>query len=87
MGAGTATTITQAIAGLGDGRILARAPGENGLNSEEDNPQGAPVRVTSGRTRLLPADWAPGGHQRPEELPRPSRVSLERVSSYDPKAA
>ena len=43
--------------------------------------------MASGRTRLLPADWAPGGHQRPEELPRPSRVSLERVSSYDPKAA
>jgi hypothetical protein len=42
MGAGTATTITQAIAGLGDGRILARAPGENGLNSEKDNPQEPP---------------------------------------------
>src|ERR671911_2038435 len=45
----------------------------------------SPVRVAGGRARLLPADWAPGGHQRPEELPRPSRVSLERVSSYDPK--
>ena len=43
--------------------------------------------MASGRTRLHPADWAPGGHQRPEELPWPSRVSLERVSSYDPKAA
>jgi hypothetical protein len=29
-----------------------------------------PVRLTGGRTRLLPADWAPGGHRRPEELPR-----------------
>jgi hypothetical protein len=47
----------------------------------------SPVRVASGRTRLHPADWAPGGRQRPEELPWPSRVSLERVSSYDPKAA
>jgi hypothetical protein len=53
---------------------------------EKDDPQ-EPVRVAGGRTRLLPADWAPEGHQRPEELPRPSRVSLERVSSYDPKAA
>jgi hypothetical protein len=44
------------------------------------------VRVAGGRTRLLSGDWAPRGHQRPEELPWPSRASLERVSSYDPKA-
>ena len=55
-------------------------------NLEKDNPQ-EPRPVAGGRTRLLPADWAPGGRQRPEELPWPSRVSLERVSSYDPKAA
>src|SRR5215211_4388213 len=45
----------------------------------------SPVRVTGGRTRLLPADWAPGGHQRPEELPRSSRVSLERVLVLRPE--
>src|SRR6266511_1200335 len=47
----------------------------------------SPVRLTGGRTRLLPADWAPGGRQCPEELPSPSRASIERVSSCDPKAA
>ena len=66
--------------------ILAWAPGEDGPNLRRTTPK-SPVRVTRGRTRLLPADWAPGGRQRPEELPWPSRVSLERVSSYDPKAA
>jgi hypothetical protein len=66
--------------------ILAWAPGEDGPNLRTTTPK-SPVRVASGRTRLHPADWAPGGHQRPEELPWPSRVSLERVSSYDPKAA
>src|SRR5215218_9068659 len=66
--------------------ILAWTPGEDGPNLRTTTPRN-PVRVADGRTRLLPADWAPGGHQRPEELPRPSRVSLERVSSYDPKAA
>jgi hypothetical protein len=66
--------------------ILAWAPGEDGPNLRRTTPK-SPVRVAGGRTRLLPADWAPGGHQRPEELPWPSRVSLERVSSYDPKAA
>jgi hypothetical protein len=71
---------------LGGWPILARAPGEDGPNLQRTTPK-SPIRVASGRTRLLPADWAPGGHQRPEELPRPSRVSLERVSSYDPKAA
>ncbi|MDF2745683.1 MAG: hypothetical protein K0S88_7064, partial [Actinomycetia bacterium] len=25
-----------------------------------------PVRLTGGQARLLPADWAPGGHRRPE---------------------
>jgi hypothetical protein len=45
----------------------------------------SPVRVAGGRTRLLPADWAPGGHQCPEELPRPSRVSLERVLVLRPE--
>src|SRR5918996_5641574 len=64
--------------------ILAWAPGEDGPNLRRTPPK-SPVRVTSGRTRLLPADWAPGGHQRPEELPRPSRVSLERVSSLRPE--
>jgi hypothetical protein len=66
--------------------ILARAPGEDGPNSDKDNPQGP---RPGGRRANPPAPgrWAPGGHQRPEELPRPSRVSLERVSSYDPKAA
>ena len=66
--------------------ILAWAPGEDGPNLRRTTPK-SPVRMAGGRTRLLPADWAPGGHQRPEELPRPSRVSLERVSSSDPKAA
>src|SRR5215218_10603583 len=53
---------------------------------EKDNPQ---EPRPGGRRADPPAPgrWAPGGHQRPEELPRPSRVSLERVSSYDPKAA
>src|SRR5512132_1482278 len=66
--------------------ILAWAPGEDGPNLRRTTPK-SPVRVASGRTHLHPADWAPGGHRRPEELPRPSRVSLERVSSSDPKAA
>ena len=66
--------------------ILAWAPGEDGRTLRRTTPK-SPVRVAGGRTRLLPADWAPGSHQRPEELPWPSRVSLERVSSYDPKAA
>src|SRR5918992_5915445 len=46
-----------------------------------------PVRLTGGQARLLPADWAPGGHRCPEELPRPSRERLEEVPSYDPEAA
>src|SRR5215207_7508797 len=46
-----------------------------------------PVRLTGGQARLLPADWAPGGHRRPEELPWPSRERLAKVPSYDPKAA
>jgi hypothetical protein len=71
---------------LGRWPILAWAPGEDGPNLRRTTPKN-PVRVAGGRTRLLPGDWAPGGHQRPEELPWPSRVSLERVSSYDPKAA
>ena len=66
--------------------ILAWTPGEDGPNLRTMTPRN-PVRVADGRIRLLPADWAPGGHQRPEELPWPSRASLERVSSYDPKAA
>jgi hypothetical protein len=66
--------------------ILAWAPGEDGLSLRRTTPK-SPVRVAGGRTSLHPADWAPGGHQPPEELPWPSRVSLERVSSYDPKAA
>jgi hypothetical protein len=32
-----------------------------------------------------PGRWAPGGHQRPEELPWPSRVSLERVLVLRPE--
>src|SRR5215212_11822213 len=53
---------------------------------ENDNPQ--EPRPGDGRADPpAPGRWAPGGHQRPEELPWPSRVSLERVSSYDPKAA
>jgi hypothetical protein len=71
---------------LGRWPILARAPGEDGPNLRRTTPKN-PVRVAGGRTRLLPADWAPGGHQCPEELPRPSRVSLERASSYGPRAA
>ena len=59
---------------------------EDGSNLTRTTPKSS-VRLTGGRTRLLPADWAPGGRQCPEELPRPSRVSLERVSSCDPKAA
>jgi hypothetical protein len=66
--------------------ILARAPGQDGLNSEKDNPQ-EPRQGGRRANPPAPGRWAPGGHQRPEELPRPSRVSLERVSSYDPKAA
>jgi hypothetical protein len=62
------------------------APGEGGPDLRRTTPK-SPVRVVGGRARLLPGDWAPGGHQCPEELPWPSRVSLERVSSYDPKAA
>src|SRR5436190_1558642 len=46
-----------------------------------------PVRLTGGQARLLPADWAPGGHRRPEELPWPSRERLAKVPSYDPEAA
>jgi hypothetical protein len=83
---GTGTASAAGRVRLGRWPILARAPGEDGPNSEKDNPQ-EPRPGDSGRTRLLPADWAHGGHQCPEELPWPSRVSLERVSSYDPKAA
>ena len=40
----------------------------------------SPVRVASGRTRLLPADWAPGGRQvprgTPTAFPRLARESL-----------
>jgi hypothetical protein len=43
--------------------------------------------LTGGQARLLPADWAPGGHRRPEELPWPSRERLAKVPSYDPEAA
>ena len=64
--------------------ILAWAPGEDGPNLRRTTPK-SPVRVTGGQTRLLPADWAPGGHQRPEELPRPSRVSLEKVLVLRPE--
>ena len=67
-------------------QILVGASGEDGPNLRRTTPKN-PVRVAGGRTRLLPADWAPGGHQRPEELPRPSRASLERAPSHDPKAA
>jgi hypothetical protein len=69
-----------------DGRSWPGRPVRMARTLRRTTPK-SPVRVAGGRTRLLPADWAPGGHQRPEELPRPSRVSLERVSSYDPKAA
>ena len=48
--------------------ILAWAPGEDGPNLKRTTPE-SPVRVASGRARLLPADWAPGGHQRPEGTP------------------
>ena len=44
--------------------ILGWAPGEDGPNLRRTTPK-SPVRVASGRTRLLPADWAPGGRQRP----------------------
>ncbi len=57
-------------------------PGENKVTTPRN-----PVRLTGGQARLLPADWAPGGHRRPEELPRPSRERLEEVPSYDPEAA
>jgi hypothetical protein len=60
------------------------ATGEDSPNLRRTTPK-SPVRVTGGRTRLLPADWAPGGHQRPEELPRPSRVSLEKVLVLRPE--
>ena len=75
------------------GLLQRRGKADPGVGAKEDGPNlrrttpKSPVRVARGRTRLLPADWAPGGHQCPEELPWPSRVSLERVSSYDPKAA
>jgi hypothetical protein len=71
---------------LGRWPILAWAPGEDGPNLRRTTPKN-PVRVAGGRTRLLPADWAPGGHQCPEELSQPSRVSLERASSHGPRAA
>src|SRR5215218_4879936 len=66
--------------------ILAWAPGEDGLSLRRTTPK---EPRPGGRRANPPAPGrlGPGGHQRPEELPRPSRVSLERVSSYDPKAA
>jgi len=69
---------------LGRWPILARAPCEDGRTCRRTTPK-SPVRLTGGRTRLLPADWLLGGRQCPEELPWPSRASLERVSSCDPK--
>jgi hypothetical protein len=66
------------VSALSGGRSWRRRPVRMARTLTRTTPK-SPVRVTSGRTRLLPADWAPGGHQRPEELPRPSRVSLEKV--------
>jgi hypothetical protein len=63
---------------LGRWPILAWAPPWGWPELEKDDPQ-EPRPVDGGRTRLFPADWAPGGHQCPEELPRPSRVSLESL--------
>src|SRR5215207_9410123 len=64
--------------------ILARAPGEDGSNAEKDNPQ--EPRPGDGRADPpAPGRLAPGGHQRPEELPRPSRVSLEKVLVLRPE--
>ena len=64
--------------------ILAWAPGEDGPNLRRTTPKN-PVRVTSGRTRLLPADWAPGGRQAPrnshglpESRSRESRPTTRR---------
>src|SRR5215217_6749397 len=69
---------------LGRWPILARAPGEDGLNSEKDNPQ--EPRPGDGRADPpAPGRLGPWGHQRPEELPRPSRVSLESVLVLRPE--
>ena len=67
-----------------EGRSWRGAPGEDGLNLEKDNPQ-SPVRVASGRTRLHPADLAPGvvsaprnSRGLPESRSRESRPTTRR---------
>ena len=71
---------------LGRWPILARAPGEDGLNSEKDNPK-SPVRVASGRTRLLPADGPLGVISAPRNSHGLPESRSRKFSSYDPKAA
>jgi hypothetical protein len=63
---------------------LAWAPGEDGPNLRRTTPK-SPVRVASGRTRLLPADWALGvvsaprnSHGLPESRSRESRPTTRR---------
>jgi hypothetical protein len=66
--------------------ILARASGEEDPNLKATTPK-SPVRLTGGRTRLLPADGPSGVISAPRNVPWPSRASLAGVSSCDPKAA
>jgi hypothetical protein len=78
------TTVGAGCAGSPPGRGAAAR--EGGPSLRRTTPKN-PVRLAAGE----PAGSRPigplGVNQCPEELPRPSRVSRERVSSYDPKAA
>jgi hypothetical protein len=65
-------------------QILVWAPGEDGPNLRRTTPK-HPVRVTGGRTRLLPADWALGvisaprnSRGFPESRSRESRPTTRR---------
>ena len=66
--------------------ILARATGEDSPNLRRTTPK-SPVRVTGGRTRLLPADGPLGVISAPRNSHGLPESRSREFSSYDPKAA
>jgi hypothetical protein len=60
--------------------------GEDGLNLRRTTPK-SPVRVTSGQTRLLPADGPLGVISAPRNSHGLPESRSREFSSYDPKAA
>ena len=67
--------------------VASRSLGSAYQARAKDNPPGTSSGWPAGEPACSRPIGPLGGHRRPEELPRTSRVSLERVSSYDPKAA